>query len=126
MDSEPEEEPAAVTVSRSLPDSAAPGSSFTVTLTMAVYGKQPPAAGILEKHPSAWKISNVSDDGITKYNPYRIEWLFWSLGNPVKNRSITYTITVPEYYRGDAVFTGTLHVKDDQPIAGDSIVRITE
>ncbi|MBN2250569.1 MAG: hypothetical protein JW724_00660 [Candidatus Altiarchaeota archaeon] len=112
-----------VTVSRDLPSSAAAGSTFTVTLEMTVTGTAPAAVGLTENYPAGWTVSDVSLAGIDQGD--RIEWLFWAMGNPVQDQSITYDVTVPASASGTATFSGTIDTGSTTDIAGDTDVSVT-
>ena len=110
-------------VTRILPPTVREGENFTVSLTMAVNGKLN-AVGLEEDYPSGWIVSNMQPKGVLKNGPDRIEWLFWSMGEPIINRTINYTITAPRNYYGIASFTGKVTGKTTNPIAGDSSINV--
>jgi len=112
-----------LTVTRSLPDGASAGSQLTVTMTMDINESDAPeTVGIIETPPEGWEILSTEPAGSLTSNPGSIEWLFWELGNPVEDRDITYTLSVPSDADGTYDFSGTfdyaLEIKP--PIVGDS------
>ena len=110
-------------VTRSLPQTVHGGENFTVSLTMAVNGKLN-AVGLEEDYPSGWNVSNIPLKGVLNHNPDRIEWLFWSMGEPIINRTINYTITTPANYSGFTSFTGRVIAKTKNPVTGDSSINV--
>jgi len=116
-----------VTVTRDLPDMASPGDIITVRLEMEVdENNTPVAVGITEYIPEGWIVKNISLDGIFFHDPDRIEWLFWSLGNPVKDQSIIYAIQVPpNVTSGIYTFSGIVDTGyNTSNITGDSSITI--
>jgi len=111
------------TITRTLPATVRGGENFTVSLTMAVNGNFN-AVGLEEDYPSGWNVSNIEPKGVLKHDPDRIEWLFWSMGEPIINRTINYTITAPRNYYGIASFTGKVTGKTTNPVAGDSSINV--
>ena len=114
---------AAVTVTRDLPTSAAPGSTITVTLAMTVSGTPPAAVGVTEYFPTGWIVSNPTFNAINQGD--RLEWLFWSGGTPVATRSITYKLTIPASASGTATFSGTVDTGTATDIAGDTTMSVS-
>jgi hypothetical protein len=112
-----------VTVTRVLPATVRGGENFTVYLTMAVNGKLN-AVGLEEDYPSGWVVSNNAPRGVLKNNPDRIEWLFLPIGEPIINRTISYTITAPKNYSGPASFNGKVIAKETNPITGDTSINV--
>ncbi len=117
-----------ITVTRTLPSTASPGGTFTVSLNLVVGGMPPEALGVTENVPSGWNVTATSPTA--KYTPSedKIEWLFWALGNPVENTTITYTVQVLGSANGTHTFSGTLEYGDvdDQAIAGDTTIDVSE
>jgi len=114
---------AAVTVTRSLPSSAARGSTVTVTLNMVVSGTAPSAVGITEYFPAGWTVSSPTFNAVDQGD--RLEWLFWSGGTPVATRSITYRLTVPQTASGTATFSGTVDTGNTTNIGGTTTLSIS-
>lgn len=108
-------------VTRSLPSEARAGENLTVSLTMAVSGSLN-AVGIEENYPLGWKVSAIPLKGVPKGG--RIEWLFWSMGEPIINRTFNYTVSVPADYSGDAVFAGKVITKGTYAVEGDTSVKV--
>jgi len=69
-------------------------------------------------------VSNISAKGVRKQNPDRIEWLFWSMGEQITNRTISYTVTVPAWYSGTAEFSGKVITKESYPVQGNTQVKV--
>ena len=110
-------------VTRILPQTVRAGENFTVSLTMAVNGNLN-AVGLEEDYPSGWNVSKIPLKGVLNHNPDRIEWLFWSMGEPIINRTINYTITAPANYSGFASFTGKVIAKTTYKTDGDTSVNV--
>lgn len=113
-----------VVITRSLPRSVPPGSKYTIILTMEVNGKIPAAAGIEEYYPPGWQVSNISYGGVKRDGPGRIEWLFWSMGSPIQNQTVTYDVTIPDNYTGNATFKGVTVLRKRYWIQGDTTVTV--
>jgi hypothetical protein len=111
------------TVTRILPATVRGGENFTVSLTMEVNGKFN-AVGIEEDYPTNWTVSNIPLRGVLQKNPNRVEWLFWSMGEPIINRTINYTVTAPKNYSGYASFSGKVIAKTKNPVAGDTSINV--
>jgi hypothetical protein len=114
-----------VKVTRTLPATVRAGDNFTVSLTMAVDGKFN-AVGLEEDYPPGWTVSDTSPKGVFQKAPDRIEWIFWSMGEPVMNRTISYTISAPSEYTGPAAFSGKILVTTKYAIEGDSSVNVVK
>jgi hypothetical protein len=114
---------AAVTLTRDLPTSKAAGSTFTVSLALNVVGPLP-GIGIVENYPSGWTVSSISNGGVQKSGPSRIEWILFTGGN-ITTQTLTYSITVPANASGTATFSGTYSTDSEGTIAGDTSMTIT-
>lgn len=112
-------------LTRDLPDSVRGGENFTVTLTMVVNGSFN-AVGVEENFPAGWNVSGVPLRGVHRAGSGKIEWLFWSLGEPVINRTFNYTISAPAGYNGAGVFSGIVITKGKYAIEGDTMVNVAE
>ncbi|MBN2250568.1 MAG: IPT/TIG domain-containing protein [Candidatus Altiarchaeota archaeon] len=118
--------PYSVQITRDLPDAVAAGANFTVTLTMDVNEADPPTSvGLTEYYPSGWTVSGASPSGVDQGD--RLEWVFWVLGSPVEDKTITYIVHVPASATGAYDFSGSV---DDgtlvEAVAGDTQVTIVE
>ena len=100
-----------ITVTRVLPLSAARGSILKVNLTMDINeSSAPPAVGLTEYLPSGWGVSNISNGGLNKTGPDRIEWVFWPQGYPAKDQQISYRLNIPSDAYGTFTFSGTVDI----------------
>jgi len=114
-----------VTVTRSFSDNApSAGDTITVTLAMVLTGDAPAACGLTENYPSGWTVSDISLSGAD--NAGAVEWLFWSMGNPIITQDITYDVTVPAGASGASTFSGTVDVgaAEDDDVAGETTVTV--
>ena len=87
-----------VYVQRNMASTAKVGVNVPVTLAINVdESKTITSLGVREIVPSGWAVSSVSNGGVYTSSSHKIEWVFgnYSGGNEIKDRSITYTITVP-------------------------------
>lgn len=119
------------TATRILPESAYPGTTFTVTILLDL-GDNVIASGVIENYyPSDWEVYDIQTSagiGIQKANPTRIEWLVFT-GSNLSDQWISYKIAVPGNASGIALFDGTLIVAEDgtvktSVIQGDTQVSI--
>jgi hypothetical protein len=108
-----------VTVTRTLPISTSPESTFIVSLSMNVDEANAPfTVGVSDNYPAGSSVSDISHGGIDKNG--RIEWLFWSMGYPVEDRNMTYTVHVPLSANGTYWFNGTVETGTEMgAIEGD-------
>jgi len=117
-----------VTVTRTLPSTASPGGTFIVSLNLAVGDIPPDAVGVTENVPAGWNVTTTSPTAKYTSDEDKIEWLFWAMGNPVENTTITYTVQIPGSANGTYTFSGTVEYGDvdDQAIAGDTSTDVSE
>jgi hypothetical protein len=123
--SEAEKPQGNVILSRDLPDSIRGGENFTATLTMVVNGSLT-AVGVVETYPAGWKVSGIPLRGVLRNESNNIEWIFWSLGEPIINRTFNYTVTAPAGYKGAAEFSGVVISRGTHTIDGDTLVNVSE
>jgi hypothetical protein len=104
-----------------------PGSKVTVQLAMIINeSNKPVTVGITEYLPSGWTASGITLGGLLKSSPARIEWLFWSQGNPVKDQMVNYSLWAPSNNNGTYNFSGTAQTETEDNIAitGDNSVLV--
>ena len=114
-----------VSITRTLPASSSPESTFTVTLRMDVNESASfPAMGLYEYYPAGWNVTNISSGGIERSG--HIEWLFSIITNPIQDRNITYILHVPASANGTYWFSGNADVDDGNQIdiTGDDWITI--
>jgi len=107
-----------VTGTRSLPATYIPGSTIDVTITIDVDEANVPNGVIVKEYiPDGWEIisatsapDNCTPGDVNKPCVGEIKWLFY--GNDVKDRSITYTLSVPAGDCGVKTFDGALNYND--------------
>jgi len=118
-----------VAATRNLPDTANPGDSIQVTLTMDVTeGQEPTSIGLSEFVPSGWTVTAESPDGDYSAENNKINWLFSTLfGLPVQDTTITYTISIPGDANGSYTFSGTIDYggASDPPVGGDTTISVS-
>ena len=99
-----------VGVTRDLPDFYTPGATVTVTLTVNVDEANQPAGFILsETLPDNWTISSSTPTykkTETAGSRTTYKWLFY--GSDVRDRTVTYTASVPSTAAGLLLFGGTV------------------
>jgi len=122
----------ALTVTRQLPGTATPGSSFLVNLTVAIGANPPNGVVINEYIPTAtgWELMNSSLT-YTTFNPTtgEISWLLYSTG--LINQTISYTLQSPAEFDGIATFSGQFLYNYNgssitENITGDTSIPIEE
>ena len=108
-----------ITVTRTLPISTSPESTFLVSLSMNVdEANAPLTVGVSDRYPAGSTVSNISHGGIEKDG--NIEWLFWSMGTSVEDRIMTYIVHVPLTASGTYWFNGTIDLGSEKgAIEGD-------
>lgn len=114
---------AATTLTRDLPSTAAAGSTFTVTLALHVDGTLM-GGGITENFPEGWTVSEISNGGVLKSGPARIEWVLFT-GSALTDLTRTYKVTVPSSASGAATFSGNLNTGNVTNTIGDTSVSIS-
>lgn len=91
---------------RSMSSTVKTGGSLTVTLNLAIdESENLPSVGVSEVIPAGWTFVSASANGTYFESNHKIEWLFWSGGLPVQDRTLTYTITAPSS-TGTYTFSG--------------------
>jgi len=118
-----------IVVTRYLPSSATAGSSFIVTLDMNIDESDvPDAVGLTEYVPTGWTLTNISHNANYLPDESKVEWLFWSLGNPVEDTLIAYTAHVPSNATGSFSFYGFSDYAgiENPEFVGDSIVNVVD
>jgi len=115
-----------VSVTRDLPNGAMPGQEITVTLIMELEGEAPAALGIVENVPTGWEITYADYNGEIEED--EISWMFWAMGYPIQNQSITYKVRVPTTADGTYTFSGTADVGEanDYSVTGDGNLSIVD
>jgi len=115
---------AEVTCTRSFsPANYVPGENVTVTLTIDVdENNKPSNFGIEEIFPTGWTfvIANPTEG---QYLPTKSQlgWLFWSMGLPVADTTITYIVQPPVEEEGIKNFSGTVsYSSQSYLISGDT------
>jgi hypothetical protein len=94
---------------RSMASSVKAGSSLSVSLILTVdETKNLPSVGVSEVIPEGWTPSAISDGGTYFASTHKIEWIFWSQGIPVADRTLTYSVLVPAGTTGTKTFSGTV------------------
>jgi hypothetical protein len=108
-----------ISVTRTLPISTSPESAFIVSLSMNVDEASAPfTVGVSDKYPAGSSVSNISHGGIDKNG--NVEWLFWSMGYAVEDRTMTYIVHVPLSANGTYWFSGTIDTGSEKgAIDGD-------
>jgi hypothetical protein len=108
-----------VTVTRTLPISTSPESTFIVSLSMDVDEVNAPlTVGVSDHYPSGSTVSNISHRGIEKDG--NVEWVFWSMGSAVEDKTLSYTVHVPLSANGTYWFNGTIDLGSEKgAIEGD-------
>jgi len=97
-----------VNVTRLLPENIYSGSELTVTLIMDVDELNlPDSIGVTEIPPTAWEVVDTEPASISENGS--IEWLFWSMGSPVQDTNITYSLSVPSDANGTFSFDGSCY-----------------
>ncbi len=114
---------------RDLPDTANPGDSIQVTLTMDVTeGQEPTSIGLSEFVPSGWTVTAESPDGDYSAENNKVNWLFSALfGLPVQDTTITYTIRIPQDADGSYTFSGTIDYggASNPSVGGDTTISVS-
>ena len=87
---------------RHIPSSVAPGSSFTVTISLHFVGNVS-GCGVKEYYPDGFGLSGESLGGFPRIYPSRIEWLLFNV-SPLTDQDISYQILVPSDL-SDGVYT---------------------
>ena len=92
---------------RSMVTSIRAGATLTVSLALSVdETKNLASVGVSEVIPEGWTVTSISDNGTYFATGHKIEWLFWSGGIAVADRTLTYTVTVPSGTTGTKTFSG--------------------
>lgn len=82
---------------------------MTVSLILSVdETKNLASVGVSEIVPEGWTVTSVSDGGNYFAADHKVEWLFWSQGIAVADRTLTYTVSVPSGTTGSKTFSGTV------------------
>jgi len=112
-----------VTVTRVLPESVGAGLQLTVTLIMDVNESDiPETVGLAETPPEGWEVISTEPNGSLTSSPGSIEWLFWEMGDEVRDRNITYVLKASTAANGTYSFSGTVNYggESNPIIGGDS------
>ena len=110
-------------VTRTLPGTASPGSTITVSLDVEVDGATNYA--IDEQVPAGWNITSASGGGDFVSEPGHVKWLV--LMGAV-DTTLTYTVSIPATAAGAYTFTGIYMLEDmaeEANIGGDSSITVT-
>ena len=103
------------------------GETIRVEIVMAFGDNKPQILGLTEDYPSGWTVTDVSNGGKIQDNA-KIEWLFWPLGSPVQDTTVSYRITSPAEIEGTYFFNGkaVLGKNQDAETGGMNNVSITK
>lgn len=106
--------------SRDLPDSALPGASFTVTITLDT----PPVTSVAaaeDAPPSGWIVSNISNSGTFDAQTGKVKWgLFFAPSIPL---TLSYDVTSTG--QSTTCFSGTVSFDGaGSGITGDSCMNV--
>jgi LPXTG-motif cell wall-anchored protein len=94
---------------RSMVSSIRSGATLTVSLILSVdETKNLPSVGVSEVIPEGWTVTSISNNGTYFATGHKIEWVFWSGGITVADRTLTYTVLVPSGTTGTKTFSGTV------------------
>ena len=111
-------------VTRTLPATAAPGSTITVSLAVTVDGAT--YYSIDEQVPAGWTVTSASGGGDFTSDPGHIKWLVLTAAT---NTTYTYTVSIPaDVSLGSYTFTGTYMLEgmtEKANIGGDSSITVT-
>jgi hypothetical protein len=114
---------------RSMSSSVRAGATLTVSLILSVDEEANlPSVGVSEVIPTGWTVTSISNNGTYFASGHKIEWLFWSQGVPVADRTITYTLLVPSGATGTKTFSGTVDYggTTNPSIYGSTQVTVTK
>jgi hypothetical protein len=114
---------------RSMVSSVRAGTTLTVSLVLSVdETKNLPSVGVSEVVPEGWTVSSISNNGTYFASSHKIEWLFWSQGISVADRTLTYNVLVPSGTTGTKSFSGTVDYggSTNPAIYGRNQVSITK
>jgi len=115
------------TVTRDLPTIVYPSSTSTISLSVNINESDPPTGIIVtERIPSGWTVASSSPTyDIFDSSTGEVKWLLWSLGTPVEDIIINYTVQVPSNATGTATFTGVMRIVNSSDfISGDVNVLV--
>lgn len=108
---------------RDLSGYTAPGTAFTVTITLV-----PPAgthvAGVEEAPPASWVVSSISDSGTWDAGTEEVKW--GPFFDPSIPGAVTYDVTPPGEVTGEHCFGGTVTFDTlNASIGGDDCLPLT-
>jgi hypothetical protein len=111
-------------VSRELPGTVEPGTSYRVNLSIALNTNMLVTRfSVNESFPAGWEVSNISGGGYRLYAPDRIEWDLYDGGKGLNERVVGYDLKVPVNASGGYFFRGNAPSGNGSgPVMGASTV----
>ena len=102
---------------RDLPDSVGPSETVSVSISLVPPGGTA-VAGLEDRPPIGWTVSNISDSGSFDVGSQSVKW--GPFFDPSIPASVSYDVTTPVVHSGSACFQGTASFDgNDVTISGD-------